>query len=293
MIGKTDFDFFPTEQAKESFADDKRIMESGRALVGKVEKITHPDRTQKWYSVIKLPLYDEKNQMIGTMGISYDMTRRKKAEDQVRASLKEKEVLLREIHHRVKNNLQIISSLFNLEINNVKDKQILKIFKESQNRIRTMALIHEKLYQSKNLTRIDFAEYIQSLANYLFRSYGLNPEVIKLKINVGDVFVNIDIAIPCGLIVNELVSNSMKHGFSPGREGEIRIEACSDNDKFTLIVSDNGVGFPKDLDFRNTETLGLQLVCILTDQLEGSIELDRSSGMTFTIKLPISPNQNV
>jgi len=154
-----------------------------------------------------------------------------------------------------------------------------------------MALIHEKLYQSKNLMRIDFVKYIQNLTDYLFRSYRVSPEVTKLKTNISDVFLDVNTATPCGLIVNELVSNSIKHAFPAGREGEIRIEARSDNDKFTLIVSDNGVGFPKDLDFRNTKTLGLQLVCTLTDQLGGSIELDRSSGTKFKITF-LKPKYN-
>jgi len=138
------------------------------------------------------------------------------------------------------------------------------------------------LYQSKDLARVDFAEYARNLANYILRSHGVNSNVIKLKIKVDDVFLGIDTAVPCGLILNELVSNSLKHAFPGGREGEIRIELRLDDDKkFTLMVSDNGVGIPKDLDFRNTESLGLQLVDTLVNQLEGTIELDRSGGTAF------------
>ncbi len=208
---------------------------------------------------------------------------RLQTEDQIKASLKEKEVLLREIHHRVKNNLQIISSLFNLQSRYIKDKQVLHVFQESQNRIRSMVLIHKKLYQSNDLARIDFAEYVRSLIADLFRSYKADYDLITLKINIDDVFLGVDTAIPCGLIINELVSNSLKYAFKDG-QGEIRIDLHSEKEaKFTLIVSDSGVGFPRDLDFRNTESLGLQLACTLVDQIQGTMGLDRTGGTKFKI----------
>ncbi len=218
------------------------------------------------------------------VAITKDITERKKMERQIRASLKEKELLLREIHHRVKNNLQVISSLLNLQSRYIKSKQALEMLKESQNRIKSMALVHEQLYQSRDLARIDFAEYIRRLAAHLFESYRVNPKAIILKINIDDVFLGIDKAIPCGLVINELVSNSLKHAFPADKKGEIRIDLTSDDDKkFTLIVSDNGIGFPKNLDFRNTESLGLQLVCTLADQLGGTLEFDGSGGTEFEI----------
>ena len=151
-----------------------------------------------------------------------------------------------------------------------------------------MALVHEQLYQSKGLARVDFAEYIQNLATYLLHSYGVDPDAITLKINADDVSLGIDTAVPCGLIINELVSNSLKHAFPAGkargdRESEIRINLRAHDNKLTLVVSDNGVGLPRDLDFRNTESLGLHLVNTLTRQLEGTIELDRSGGTAFEI----------
>ena len=209
---------------------------------------------------------------------------RLQTEDQIKASLKEKEVLLREIHHRVKNNLQIISSLLNLQSRCIKDKQVLHVFKESQNRIRSMGLIHEKLYQSKDLARIDFTEYVGGLVANLFQSYEVDSDRITLETSIEEAFLEVNTAIPCGLIIDELVSNSLKYAFTEGRKGKIQINLHSDKEgKFTLIVSDNGIGFPRDLDFRKTESLGLQLVCTLVDQLEGTIELDRSGGSTFKI----------
>jgi len=225
-----------------------------------------------------------------TIGIDHDITDRKRAEEQLQASLKEK--VLKEIHHRVKNNLQIICSLLDLQANSAKDEQTFAIFNKSQNRIRTMALAHEYLYQSKDLARIAFAEYIPTLANYLFQSYQSYTDAIQLRINIEDgISLDIDKTIPCGLILNELVSNALKHAFVERREGKSRVElTCShrcivpgkdDDGEFSLIVSDNGVGFPRNLDFRNTRSLGLRLVVNLVEQLDGTIELDRSAGTTF------------
>ncbi len=222
-------------------------------------------------------------------------------EEQIIAALKEKEVLLKEIHHRVKNNLQVISSLLNMQAKCIKDENTLNMFMESQNRVRSMALVHEELYQSKDMTRIDFEDYVRNLINYLFRSYGVNSNAIVARIEIKDVYLGVDMAIPCGLIINELVSNSLKYAFpvyaacvadEPGGsvygerskgEGEVCISFCSDDNKHTLIVGDNGVSFSEDIDFRNTESLGLQLVNTLTHQLDGTIELDRNSGTKFEI----------
>ena len=213
-----------------------------------------------------------------------EITERMRAEEQIKVSLEEKEVLLKEIHHRVKNNLQVISSLLSLQSRCIEDQSVLELFQESQNRIRSMALIHEKLYRSQDLVRIDFAEYIRNLATHLVRSYRANLGTVNLKVDANDVSLSVDAAVPCGLIINELVSNSLKHAFIDGREGEIRIELRSDRDhQLTLIVGDNGVGFPRDLDFRSTESLGMQLVNTLTNQLDGTVELHSNGGTEFKI----------
>ena len=215
-----------------------------------------------------------------------DITVRKQAEEHIKASLKEKEVLLKEIHHRVKNNLQIISSLLNLQAGYIQDEHAGEMFKESRNRVKSMALIHEKLYQSKDLARIDFAEYVRSLTTHLFRSYGVNSHAVGLKINVDKILLDIDLAIPCGLIVNELVSNSLKYAFPSGIRGEICIDLNRENEgRLALVVSDNGAGLPPGFDLQKTESLGLQLVSTLTDQLEGKILLERNGGTRFKILL--------
>lgn len=208
--------------------------------------------------------------------------------EQLRASLIEKEVLLKEIHHRVKNNLQIISSLLNLQTDYIHDQRDLEIFKVSQNRIESMALIHEKLYQSKDLARIEFCEYIQDLVSSLVCSYEVNSSKVDLKVNIEQVLLGLDLAIPCGLIINELVLNSLKHAFPEGRSGEICIEFyVESDDRIALIISDNGIGFPQGIDFRNTESLGLQLVNSLMNQIGGTIELNATQGTEFKMKLPM------
>ena len=230
------------------------------------------------------PLLDHDGKVESCVFANTDITDRVQAEELIKESLQEKEILLKEIHHRVKNNLQIISSLLNLQAENIKEEDTLEMIEESQNRIRSMALIHEKLYGSKDLTQIDFGEYIGSLADYLYRSYGVNTQVISLKVDANDILLGIDMAIPCGLILNELVSNSLKHAFPDGLEGQIFIDFHRiDHHGLILMVSDNGVGFPQTLDFSNTQSLGLQLVTTLVEQLEGRIELDRDKGTRFKI----------
>lgn len=215
-----------------------------------------------------------------------DITERKKAEQLIKTSLEEKEVLIKEIHHRVKNNLQVISSLINLQSYQIRGKQNKELFKESQNRIKSIAFIHEKLYQSKDLARIDFKEYTESMVSSLFRSYGTSLDKVALNIEAEEVLLRIDSAIPCGLIINELISNSLKHAFPDGKRGEINIGLHSSNEKdIELVVSDNGVGIPEDLDFRKTKSLGLRLVTILAeDQLHGQIKVNRKKGTKFQIK---------
>jgi len=214
--------------------------------------------------------------------IARDITKLKTAEYQLKSSLEEKEVLLREIHHRVKNNMQIISSLLNLQSRYLNDKEAVNILKESQNRVKSMSIVHEELYRSVDLSKIDFAEYIRRLLSGLFSSYGVNSEFIKSNIDVENIFLDIDTAVPCGLIINELVSNSLKYAFLY-EKGEISVRFYLKDKKNALIVKDNGIGFPKDVDFKNTNTLGLQLVNTLVEQLCGEIELYGGKGTVFKI----------
>jgi PAS domain S-box-containing protein len=211
-----------------------------------------------------------------------EIAERKRVEQQMLSSLQEKEVLLKEIHHRVKNNLQIISSLLSLQSEKISGKDPAMTFRESQDRIRSMALIHEKLYQARDISHVDFAEYVRSLTAYLWRSYVTGPG-IELVVDIEDISLDIDKAIPCGLIINELVSNSFKYAFRDGRQGKVRITLSRCGKGNTLVVSDTGAGLPPGVDFRDTPSLGLQLVNTLVSQLEGTIELTGDSGTTFTI----------
>jgi len=223
------------------------------------------------------------NQIAHVYGTVQDITKRKIAEEKLKESLEEKEMLVKEIHHRVKNNLMVISSLLNLQSQYIKDKRVLDIFRESQNRAKSMALIHERLYRSTDLKKIDFGDYIHTLATDLFHTYVPDSSRVKLKMDVENVMVDINTTVPLGLIVNELVTNSMKYAFPEGKEGEINIEFHKHEDEFILTVSDNGVGFPEDLDYKNTDSLGLQLVNNLVGQIDGEIMLDRSQGTKFKI----------
>lgn len=218
--------------------------------------------------------------------LQVEIAERGQAEQRVQASLREKEVLLKEIHHRVKNNLQIISSMLRLQSGHILDPKVLRVFEDSQHRIRSMALIHEKLYQSENLAKVDLAEYIQSLTAYLLRSHATSAQEINLQVQADEVFLGIDAAVPCGLILNELVTNALKHAFPDRRPGEIHVSLDAQSEgKFVMTVRDDGVGLPKDLDLEHTETLGLKLVSALVQQLEGGIELDRTGGTTFQVTL--------
>jgi PAS domain S-box-containing protein len=217
--------------------------------------------------------------------VGIDITERVQAEEALRASLREKEILLQEVHHRVKNNLQIVSSLLDLQSQNLTDPTTQKIFQDCYNRIRSMALIHEKLYESTCLSRIDFADYVEALVSYLALVYGINDKYIKLQLNIEPISLNIDTAIPCGLIINELVSNALKYAFSHEKLGLLKVELYSTEQKFiTLVIKDNGVGIPKDSNIQEMNTLGLQLVKILTHQIDGDIELNLSEGTEFKIQ---------
>ncbi len=208
-----------------------------------------------------------------------DVTDRVVAEELIRNSLHEKEALLKEIHHRVKNNLQVVSSLLGLQSRVVSDDTTRRMFQESQNRIHSMALLHESLYQSNNLSRIDFPEYIRQLAAHLFHSYGVPADRIHLRTDLDRLYLNLDAAVPCGLIINELISNSLKYAFPDGRKGEVRVELHEQPDHMArLVVADNGVGLRTDIDWETARSLGLRLVRTLADQLGAKLEVQSRDG---------------
>ncbi len=227
-------------------------------------------------SVSVSAMYDNIRNLEGIVLVARDLT-------EIKKSLTEKDALLREIHHRVKNNLQLISSLLDLQSEQTENKKIIEMFRESQNRIKLMASLHEQLYQSKNLDKIDLSNHIKNLLDNLFSSYTISPDAISLKINVHNISMDFKKSLLLSMIVSELVSNSLKHAFPTGEKGEIIIDIKLEDNSYTGTISDNGVGLPKGLDFRNTNTLGLQLINMFVKQLKGSIQLDKSNGTKFII----------
>lgn len=224
-----------------------------------------------------------KDKETGICWIFSDITDRKRNENAIRNSLLEKEILFKEIHHRVKNNLQIIGSLLKFQAEYINDPEVMEIFKASQNRIKSISLIHEKLYQTKDLSRIEFAGYVKTLLTQLFITFGIKPDKISFTVNANNIFLSVDNAIPCGLIINELVTNSLKYGFPGNIKGHVSIDMSYENTQYTLKIADNGVGMAEDHVINKPKTLGLQLVTTLASQLDAQLELERKNGSCYTI----------
>ncbi len=217
----------------------------------------------------------------------HDITEKKRREEEVEQSLREKETLLKEIHHRVKNNMQVISSLLMLQRENMPDPHMRELFRESENRVFSIALVHEKLYRSENLSRIHYGEYLEMMGDHILASRNINSELITLEINASDIYLPIDNAVPLSLITNELLTNSLKHAFPDGRKGTIRIDLQKSSGNILYRLSDDGIGFPADIDFENTTTLGMELVNNLVMQLMGTISISSEAGTQFEIIFPI------
>ena len=245
-------------------------------------------------SLVRSRAIYQNGQPVGLRGILIDITEQKRAEQSMQRSLYEKETLLKEIHHRVKNNLQIVSSLLYLQAELIADDKARTFLEESQNRVKSLAMIHEQLYLSPDLVNIDFTRYVHNLAAYLFDAYMVDPDAIKLIIDVSEgLSFSVDVATPCGLIINELLSNAVKHAFpdgatSPsGQQPEVRISLHPvDSERYVLVISDNGVGMPAEIDQGHTPSLGMQIVDVLTKQLKAQVEVDGRQGTTVKITFP-------
>ncbi|GAB1544919.1 hypothetical protein NUACC21_75950 [Scytonema sp. NUACC21] len=279
-----------------NYEDDQvSALETTKQIIHKIEtygeatyevRNVKKDGTQFWCRAT-CSIFDHPEYGTVYVAVQHDITEQKQAEELIKNSLKEKEVLLKEIHHRVKNNLQIITSLLQMQSRRTQEPQALEVLRDSKNRIASIALVHEKLYRSEDLANIDFGQYIPGLIRHLFDTYKVSPNTITLNTNVEAILLAIDTAIPCGLIVNELVSNSFKYAFPANRQGEIYVEFLANSDNtLTLIVRDNGIGIPEEFDIKNTPSLGLTLVYGLVEQLEGIIELERNQGTQFKITFP-------
>ncbi|MEB3883118.1 PAS domain S-box protein [Lyngbya sp. CCY1209] len=285
IIGLDDYDLpWSREEADGYRACDARVMESDRPELHIVETQLRAGGKQCWIDTNKIPLHDRAGNVVGILGTYEDITDRKRAEDQLKASLNEKELLLKEIHHRVKNNLLVVSNLLEFQTDYTDDPALIQLLEDSQNRIYSMALIHEKLYRSTGLDRVNFKEYLQALVESLLESYSSQRERVEVELDLQAIDLNIETANPCGLIVNELISNALKHAFPDGRRGKIELQLYRGTGQaIVLAVRDDGVGFPENLDFRHVDSLGLELVCMLTEQLQGEIQLDRDRGTRVEI----------
>ena len=238
----------------------------------------------RWISSMLTPIFDEGETLKKFVIVDTDISPNKELEEKLKSSLSEKEILLKEIHHRVKNNLQVIISLLNLQAGYLHDEETLRAMQEGQNRVRSMALVHEKFYQLDGISEIDFGEYVEKLCQYIFQTYPETAYKVSLDIESEDVKFDLDTAMPCGLLINEIVSNSLKYAFPNGQEGQvtIRLKSLPEN-KIRISVKDNGIGISEEYELQNPSTLGLQLIGALTSQLNGEVEMLRSNGTTFNI----------
>lgn len=291
-ISPGDLELGPLEYVKavlnilEDFAEEKvRLQDSQKAVLNVLEDFgaekIRLEQTQRALLNILEDLGIEKSRLQETQ---QEVLR---SEQAVRASLREKEVLLKEIHHRVKNNLQVISSLLNLQARYLPDPAASEIFSECQNRVQSIMLVHEKLYQSADLSHINLSEYVAAVVDNLFHTYNASGRGLASDLAVGEVRLTVDLAIPCGLIINELVTNSLKHAFPPGRPGTVRVSLREPEDRrFEMVVADDGIGFPCDLDLCRTHSLGLDLVWTFAAQIDADVEIVRNGGAAFWFKFP-------
>ncbi len=247
-----------------------------------------PKGRKIYMNVFMNPIYDEKKKAVEASGIGHDITDKVIAEAKLTESLKEKEVLIKEIHHRVKNNLQVISSIFNLQSAFTEETGIKEVLRESQNRIKSMAYIHESLYKSSELGQIDFEQYVKELSKNLIHSYAYKDNQISLLTETENVLLELDIAIPCGLIVNEIVSNSLKHAFVERKNGIIAVFLKNSNNKVKLRLTDDGVGMDEKIFDGETNSLGVQLIQTLAEQIKGEVSVDGSNGTTIEITFPLN-----
>lgn len=281
FLGKTIWEVLPEDTC---YVISRAIAKA--AEYGHVDGETYSLETPggaRWFEISIAAKGDLHSPDLHFIALVRDITKHKQVEQQLRASLAEKELLLKEVHHRVKNNLQVIVSLLNLQADFIEDPTALEAFREAQNRVISIAFVHERLYHSPDLARVDFTDYIHTLVDRLFKSYGVDDGNIQLITDIRDIRLNINSAIPCGLMVNELVSNCLKHAFPDGRSGNIQVKMLQDENQISLEVSDNGVGLPQEFDVKNSGSLGLQLVEILTEQVQGKLVIDRSQGTSFQI----------
>jgi PAS domain S-box-containing protein len=288
LLGKNFFSFHHQDSLEIAKERLHKVFTEGTFLDFIEEKIIATDGQIKDIEVGDAPIIYNGQRAVQV--VARDISERKKLEAELKNSLKEKDLMMKEIHHRVKNNLMVIQSLLNLQSRYIKDTAARDIFKDSQNRAKSMAMIHESLYQSSDLKRIEFSDYINTLANNLFYSYAADPKRVKIDVDVDEVMLDINTAIPLGLILTELISNCLKYAFPDDKSGKIKVDFHSNKDngenKLKLTVSDNGVGLPEGFDPKKSDSLGLMLVYSLSEQISAEIKLDTSNGTKFEFIFP-------
>lgn len=290
LVGKSLWDFVEGDFIELTREQIRQVEHQKRAVEATELRLVALDKTTHDVEIASVPSTYKETPAV--LSVARDVTQAKRAEQRLKASLEEKEILLREIHHRVKNNLQIISSLLKLQSKFVGSKSVEDFFSDSETRLQSMALLHERLYQSEDLTNIDVRAYVGALLPNLLQSYGGKEKHITFENSVETTYLGLDTAIPCGLIVNELVSNCLKHAFPDGRQGKVEVSLTPLEKQYRLLISDDGVGLPLDVDLPNPHTLGLRLVNALVRQLHGQVCVDRSCGTEYRIVFDeLTPNR--
>jgi PAS domain S-box-containing protein len=284
LVGQRLIDFHRGKDNPVNRATFRKFIESNyRTVNSETEEVT-PDGEKRYFISSDIGIV-ENGRLLRIWGTAADITRRKLAEEQQKLSLAEKETLLRELYHRTKNNMQVICAMLDLQAEYINDHHLKEALKATQNRIYSMALVHQKLYQSQNLSRVNLAEYFEQLARLILTSYEIPSSQVAVEFQMDDVFISVDAATPCGLILNELITNSLKHAFPEGRRGKILIQLSQTSDKeITLRVADDGVGFPAGFDIQKSNKLGLTIIQTLGKQLKGEITFTGSPGVSFQIK---------
>ena len=290
VLGKDDFEFYPKELAEKFFADDQSVIQSGNPVFNREEYILDEKDQKRWLLTSKLPWRDKDNQVIGLIGIGRDITERKRAEEQIKNLLTEKELLLHEVHHRVKNNMNTMMSLLSLQADSLKSTEGVVALNEAKDRMRSMLVLYEKLYRSENLREISLKSYLTLLADEVIDNF---PNKAKVTVNkrIDDFALDVKILSPLGMIINELLSNIMKYAFVGRDGGVITLSALREDKYVTIIVQDDGVGIPESIDIDTSSSFGIQLVAMLTKQLDGTMRIERGNGTKFVLEFEVKDDK--
>jgi PAS domain S-box-containing protein len=283
MIGLSMFELIDPQDRERAWADLRQVLASG-SVQNKQYMLVRKDGSRFPAEISSSVVRDADLEPVRFIGIIRDVTMRKRAEAQLQASLRQKETLLKEIHHRVKDNLQVVSSLLYVQALQARDPATRRVLEDSRSRVHSMALAHEKLYGSPDLSRIDLAEYVQGLVSSLLQAHAVDVDRIEVQVQFQNKALPLALAMPCGLIINELVSNALQHAFVNRARGQVRVQMSAEDGRYRLQVSDDGVGLPPDVDLQEPGSFGLQLVKMLVDQLHGTMSVDSGEGTCFRIQ---------